>query len=155
MHRQESKFYLGLSIALVVFLYYKIVKPKTMKAIFESTFLGKYDKLRPLLFAQAVHETGNFTSRAFKEQNNMFGMKVPFRRPFIGEKSQSSMYASYTNPKQSLEDLIIYLNFVNFPNNIETPEEFARELKIRSYFEDNVFNYINGLKNGLQIYNRS
>lgn len=145
----------GLSLLFLLSRFGKKINPnqtKTMKSIFESTFFGKYDSLKPLIFAQAVHETGNFTSRAFKEQNNMFGMKVPSRRPFLGKKDPKSMYASYTTVKKSLEDYLVYLNFVNFPTNKMNPETFSNELKRRSYFEDNVSNYIRGLNNGLKIW---
>lgn len=33
-----------------------------------------------VVLAQAKIETGNFTSKIFRENNNMFGMKLPGRR---------------------------------------------------------------------------
>lgn len=123
-----------------------------MKSIFNSTFFGKYDKLKALIFAQAVHETGNFKSRAFKEQNNMFGMKVPSRRPFLGKIDPNSMYASYSSVKKSLEDYLVYLNFVNFPAGPLSVRDFAIELKSRKYYEDSAENYIRGIENGLKVW---
>lgn len=122
-----------------------------VREIFESTFLGKYEPMKRLLFAQAFHETGGFTSRSFKEENNLFGMKVPTRRAFLGKKSTKSAYAKYDNVQDSLKDMIIYLNFVNMPV-VVTAEQYARELKVRSYYEDTEINYILGLKNGLTKY---
>ena len=120
-----------------------------MREIFESTFLGKYEPMKMLLFAQAYHETGGFKSRSFREENNMFGMKLPSRRATLGKKSPYSVYAMFDNVQDSLKDLILYLNFVNMPI-INTAEQYAKELKSRSYFEDTEVNYIRGLNNGLK-----
>lgn len=127
------------------------IKKEKVKEIFESTFLGKYEPMKRLLFAQAFHETGGFTSRSFKEENNLYGMKVPSRRAFLGKKSAKSAYAKYDNVQDSLKDMLIYLNFVNMPI-VVTAEQYARELKSRSYYEDSEINYIRGLKNGLTKY---
>jgi hypothetical protein len=121
-----------------------------MKEVFNSTFFGRYESLKPLIFGQAFHETGGFQSRAFLEQNNMFGMKIPSRRAFLGKKQIGSMYASYDNAKQSLEDLLIYLNFVNFPTKVMDTKDFVNQLKRRSYFEDNIENYLRGVENGIK-----
>lgn len=47
-----------------------------------------------LIYAQAKHETGNFTSSIFKNNNNLFGMKLAKKRSTtaIGEKSGHAVY---------------------------------------------------------------
>jgi hypothetical protein len=44
------------------------------------TFPSYWKVPTSLVYAQAVHETGLFTSPIFKEGNNLFGMKTPSQR---------------------------------------------------------------------------
>lgn len=56
-----------------------------------------------IVMAQAKIETGHFTSRVFKENNNLFGMKLPRQRSTtaIGEQYN---HANYTSWRQSVID---------------------------------------------------
>src|SRR5690554_3322128 len=36
-----------------------------------------------IVFAQAILETGNFKSEIFKENKNLFGLKMPWNRPTL------------------------------------------------------------------------
>lgn len=53
--------------------------------------------------AQARLETGNFTSKIFRENKNMFGMKLPRLRKTTAIGEQNS-HAKYTSWVQSLVD---------------------------------------------------
>jgi len=56
-----------------------------------------------IVMAQAKIETGHFTSKVFKENHNLFGMKLPKQRSTtaIGEQYK---HASYTSWRQSVID---------------------------------------------------
>jgi uncharacterized FlgJ-related protein len=49
------------------------------------------------VLAQAMHETGNFTSDIFKENKNLFGMKLAKVRPTlaIGENRNHAVFPNY------------------------------------------------------------
>jgi uncharacterized FlgJ-related protein len=56
-----------------------------------------------IVMAQAKIETGHFTSKVFKENHNLFGMKLPKQRSTtaIGEQHN---HAEYTSWRQSVVD---------------------------------------------------
>jgi flagellum-specific peptidoglycan hydrolase FlgJ len=60
-----------------------------------------------IVLAQAKLESGNFTSNLFQQNNNMFGMKMPSRRPTTAVGKKSS-YAYYNTWICSIEDQRIY-----------------------------------------------
>lgn len=70
--------------------------------------ISKLDFKYPhIVLAQAKLESGNFTSTLFQNNNNMFGMKMPSRRPTtaIGKKAS---YANYNTWVCSIQDQKIY-----------------------------------------------
>lgn len=56
-----------------------------------------------IVFAQAVLESGGFTSRLTKENNNIFGMRKPSKRPTTSV-GVSHGYAVYEDWRESIED---------------------------------------------------
>ena len=96
--------------------------------------VGKFTpEMARLLVAQAAHETGNFTSQLFKEQNNLFGMRHPrIRKTYsIGEKSGHAVFASV---QDSIKDYKIYhtvFNYLPFYSSVST---FVEALASRGYF---------------------
>jgi len=147
-------------------------KPKVAKAI-ESALSGtKFEGLEKILYAQAAHETGNFTSRAFAEQNNMFGMKEAQKRQttdidqgeFEAEKGTFKAdkigYSDYESLEDSVLDLLYYLENQGFEpeilpvaNDTEKLKRYLVFLKEETvpapYFEDTFENYFNGVKKWL------
>ena len=69
----------------------------------------KYQKFKypDLILAQAILESGNFTSVIFKKNNNLFGMRQPKKRYTLCNGSNLN-YALYDNWKLSVEDRMIY-----------------------------------------------
>lgn len=60
-----------------------------------------------LLVAQAVFESGNFTSNFFKNGNNLFGIKYigqRFANGFITRESDNSKFAKYSSYIDSIND---------------------------------------------------
>ena len=60
-----------------------------------------------ILYAQAVHETGYFSSTLYKEHNNLFGMKPAQMRPQFYDSVVTlgnETFASYSSLEQSFKD---------------------------------------------------
>ena len=60
-----------------------------------------------VVLRQARTESGNFKSRVFLENNNMFGMKIPSKRPNMVSGSNRG-YAVYNNWQESVIDYALY-----------------------------------------------
>lgn len=84
-----------------------------------------------IVLAQATLETGNFTSLIFKENNNMFGMKLPRTRATkaVGENRG---HATFDNWEDSLDDYGMYYNAYLKSLNEESYYQFLKEF----YAED-------------------
>jgi flagellum-specific peptidoglycan hydrolase FlgJ len=87
-----------------------------------------------IVFAQAVCETGHFTSNIFNQNNNLFGMKMAYRRPktAIGIKNG---HAEYNNWKESVIDYALWQNrYANFSNK----DDYFKYLS-KNYAEDKTY----------------
>ena len=93
-----------------------------------------------VVLAQAKIETGNFTSKIFRENNNMFGMKLPERRQTtaVGE---SRNHAKYTDWIQSIRDYKLWQD--QMIHKAPTKRAYLAYLR-RNYAEDK--NYIKKIK---------
>jgi flagellum-specific peptidoglycan hydrolase FlgJ len=103
---------------------------------FTSELLREYIKEKGILhpdivYAQAVLETGNFTSRIFRESHNLFGMKLPKIRPTVATGERYG-HATYCHWKDSVDD---YLLWQEMWSNIETEAVYYTLLQ-RVYAED-------------------
>lgn len=63
-----------------------------------------------IVLAQAILESGTFTSNIFKTKNNMFGMKVPGRRETTAINKKG--YAAYTSWMDCVKDYKLYQDYV-------------------------------------------
>ena len=94
-----------------------------------------------IVLAQAKIESGNYTSVIFKENNNLFGMKLARLRPttLIGENKG---HAVYTTWKESVYDYCLYQSSFNF----KTEDEYYHILY--NYAQDSTYvNYIKDIVN--------
>jgi predicted hydrocarbon binding protein len=125
-------------------LIHKHIKDSQSKE-FKSLTVEQKAHLSELLAAQAAHETGDFTSRIFSENNNAFGMKASTRNYESGERYGHAIYLSLGD---SIKDMLEYLSDKIKPLK-EIAEmsisEYAIYLKSVGYFEDTVQNYTSGL----------
>lgn len=64
-----------------------------------------------IVLAQAKIETGHFTSKIFRENHNLFGMKLPKQRETTAVGEQYN-HARYTSWKQSVIDYKIWQDAV-------------------------------------------
>lgn len=77
-------------------------KDSVLNFIFELRLEHPY-----IVYSQAIIESGNFTSNVWRENNNMFGMKMPERRATlaIGINKGHSVYKSW---KECIVDYALF-----------------------------------------------
>lgn len=93
-----------------------------------------------IVMAQAELETGGFKSKIFKENHNLFGMKVATKRPTTN-KGEENGHAYYESWRESVVDYAFYS--AQYLSNIKSEAEYFDYLS-QSYAEDP--NYIIKLK---------
>jgi flagellum-specific peptidoglycan hydrolase FlgJ len=105
-----------------------------------SPFLSK------CIVAQSLHETANFKSKLYKENNNLFGMKQPEIR-FTLSRCEKNGYASFGNWEESVSDYVSYWSYqLGKIKHIDTIENFVKLLKKANYFEAKEEDYLKGVK---------
>jgi DNA-directed RNA polymerase len=97
-----------------------------------------------IVFAQAKLESGNFKSKIFEENNNLFGMKQPSIRATTATGEQYN-HATYNSWRESVLDYALYS--CKYTSGIKSESEYIAYLGSR-YAEDT--NYIFKLKNILK-----
>jgi uncharacterized FlgJ-related protein len=111
---------------------------------------GANENAAKIITAQAMNESGNFTSSLFSRSNNAFGMNMPTVRKhnYVLGKDKYSNYAAYKNVEDSTRDLIDWLNYnkIDF-NNIKDSDEYVSVIKSKNYFTAPLLNYQNAVKN--------
>lgn len=93
--------------------------------------------------AQAILETGNFASKVFKENNNLYGMTLAKSRPTLAIGVRNG-YAVYRTWQESAIDYALWQS--SFARNL-SEEDYYLILK-RLYAEDE--EYVNKVKNVLK-----
>lgn len=100
-------------------------------------------KFPDVVYAQAILESGNFKSKVFKKNNNLFGMKVPRQRKTFAIGKSKKGYAKYKTWMNSVDD---YLEWQNY--HLRKHKTFSRNdyllLLNRIYSTNNT--YVNLLK---------
>lgn len=91
-------------------------KDSVLNFIFELRLDHPY-----IVYSQAIIESGNFTSNIWRENNNMFGMKMPERRPTLAI-GISKGHAVYKNWKECIIDYALFQS------------SYLRELTEEEYF---------------------
>lgn len=113
---------------------------------------GKYNKTdyRKWIEAIAKHETANYTSRLYKEANNLFGMGMPSIRPTLATPSgiqiEGQEMARYPSKQDSIKDFLLWLNYQNCPDTFTGPDQLIQFMKDRSYFTESYENYLKGVE---------
>ena len=94
--------------------------------------IGLNIKFPHIVFAQAKLESGYFKSTIFRENNNLFGMKIATRRPTTN-KGENRGHAAFDNWKESVVDYAFYQ--ARYLGDIKTEREYIQYLKA-NYAED-------------------
>lgn len=105
---------------------------------------GITGELAKYVFCQAAFETGNFSSVIFREQNNLFGMKLARIRPTTATGEQRG-HATFKSIADSVKDYAIYYRYVKLPTVFISIPAFTAALKKKSYFEADLTQYTNGV----------
>ena len=118
---------------------------KTITMFSESNLISYMSKIGivypDIVLAQAKIETGNFTSVIFKENNNLFGMKVAKSRPTTAV-GKSRNHAVYQNWLASLADYKLWQD--QMIHRAPTKRKYLEYLS-RNYAEDKT--YVRKIKN--------
>jgi len=102
-------------------------------------------------FAQAAHETGNFTSPLFFSNNNCFGMRMPKIRRTTADREQFN-YAHHKTIEESAQDFCLWYTFSNLPDGLQTIDQYVNGLHSKNYFEAPLTEYLNGVKHFYNLY---
>jgi len=95
--------------------------------------LEKYNVRFPgVVLAQAIHESGRFTSNIYIKNNNLFGLKVPSSRPTTALGTING-HAYYQNWEMSVLDYALYQ--AAFTRKIKKESNYLRYLN-RNYAAD-------------------
>lgn len=93
-----------------------------------------------IVYAQSKLETGNYQSKIFLANNNLFGMKVAKKRPTTN-KGEENGHAYYLNWRESVVDYAFFQ--AQYLSKIKTENEYFQYLSA-NYAEDT--NYISKVK---------
>jgi hypothetical protein len=147
--RQKSLIYLLplLTIGLSGFLLLR--KKKSTNSLFDYLDKTKFSSLKKYIIAQSKVESANYNSALFLRSNNPFGMKNASKRNQLGFAVSGDPYRHYNSVLEAIQDFTLYLDYVGFPLSVNSPEQYAGNLKRRGYFESDVNDYSNALKSWL------
>lgn len=104
-----------------------------------------------LITAQAAHETGNFTSKIFLNNNNLFGMKQPKKRKTTATGTMSG-HATFNTIEDAIKDFRFYHKALGYYQNYSSPDEYVKALAAKNYFEASEEEYKNGVKHFYNLY---
>ena len=122
-------------VELIIMKYNEFSEEKLVSKLKELNF-----KFPHIVLAQAKLETGNFTSKMFNENNNLFGMKEARSRINTADGTQYG-HAYYDNWLESVYDYAFYSS--TYLHKVKNERDYYTYLS-QSYAEDP--NYIVQLK---------
>lgn len=106
------------------------------------------DEFIKILTAQAIHETGFFTSKLYIENNNMFGMTQPVIRETLSI-GQKDGFANFTSLEDSVKDMLLYLKEFKLKPNYKEVKDYVKDIREKGYFTDTYLNYFNAMRSHL------
>jgi hypothetical protein len=113
---KETKYVEGETVSTI------ITPPQNFSPILLKEYLEEINmKFPDIVYAQAVLETGQFSSKVFKENHNLFGMKCARSRPFT-HLGSSRGHALYMDWKMSVIDYALYQS--SYLRDLRTKEQY-------------------------------
>ena len=73
-------------------------------------------------------------------------MKLAKVRKTTAIGADSNGNALYKSKFDSIVDFLLYLDYFNYPKNLESPELLVQFMKSKGYFEEDFNVYLNGVK---------
>lgn len=124
----------------------KVVSDETKAIVLQEENEFSRDKLKAyilelnirfphIVLAQAELESGHFTSKIFRENNNLFGMKVATKRPTTN-KGEEHGHAYYDNWRESVVDYGFFS--AQYLSDIKTEKQYLEYLG-KNYAEDSTY----------------
>lgn len=98
-----------------------------------------------IITAQAMHETGVFTSPVFLENNNAFGMRRPEKRETTAI-SENRGYAVYESVQESIKDLKLWFDYNGLSLSFGIPATYAAKIREYGYYEADYASYAGAMK---------
>jgi len=151
-------------LLLLAWLFLTLLKtknrPKKMIFINETLFhyiftrivaAGFRGELAKYVFAQAAFETGNFTSDIFKENNNLFGMKLPRVRQTLAT-GENRGHATFKSIADSIEDFALFHKARAIAPTFTSVDAYVDALNKKGYFEAPETQYAEGVKTYYNAY---
>lgn len=120
----------------------ELIKSKLLDAGYDSNFAKWWSAI-------SNFETAKWTSNLYLMYHNLFGMKQPVKRATTSLGPTSDGWASFADDSKSVDDLILYLSARNYPKSFDSLESLVSFMKQKSYFEEPVDYYLNGVKSRL------
>jgi len=124
--------------------------------------MGVSNTLANLIVAQARHETADFTSPIFRENNNAFGYTyvsgAKYQLPTGGRIADNGKAtARYANIEDSTREMVAWLQRRQKEgkfklSDLTTPEAYAAALKGSGYYGDTESRYLTAIKKWLGKY---
>jgi len=136
LHKLDNTKYLSQETKAIIIKEHNEFSREKLKELLVSLNI----KYPHIVMAQAEIETGGFTSRIFRENNNLFGMKVARCRPTTNLGEQNG-HANYKNWTESVFDYAFY-SATNL-KDIYTEKDYLEYLR-QNYAEDP--NYVAKIK---------
>lgn len=121
-----------------------VPQPKFSPQLFREYIEELNIKFPDIVYAQAVIETGEFSSPIFKDNHNLFGMKCAASRPYT-HKGEGRGHAVYDNWKESVLDYALYQ--ASYLRELRTEEQYYEYIG-NHYAEDP--NYVTKIRNVVQ-----
>lgn len=116
---------------------YNIIEDLTPRNVYN--YLIKSNILAvDVVFRQILHETGHLTSRLCREENNLFGMLVPWHRKTIAVAGGNG-YAKFANWKQAIDDYKLWQKH-QLENGKDLSDYYAFLRNIR-YAKDSLYTF--------------
>lgn len=103
-----------------------IIKPTYTDVWNELNIVGV--KWPEIAFAQAVLESGHFKSVVYRNNNNLFGMKLARKRETVANGTKMG-YATYENWQASILDYKMYQDYILEKRKIENKNQYIGYIK--------------------------
>ena len=119
---------------------YKVIRDALPSSISDVT--------AKILTAQAMHETGIFTSRLYIENNNLFGMRQPTARESLSLGGVDG-WSNFATLENSVGDLLLYFKEFGLKPTWKEPNVYVKQIREKGYFTDLYINYFNAVRSHL------
>jgi len=131
----------GLFFLVGFLLWRRMSPPQVIRSVFRAE--GYSDRFIDYWIAISQHETAGWTSRVYREGNNLFGMTRASKNTLaIGALDYGEHQAIYKSIRDSAKDQILYLNVrFHYPREFGSLKDLIDYMKSKGYFGDSVSNY--------------